>query len=262
MRKKYKKIVIYSTTFILLLSLFAGCGKKASVTQLSNGSNKLEKPIPRKLKALKMGQADDFALLAYSSIFSNASSKIDGKVGLFPGTKEQITLDPSEVVGGIADILGSDDETTPINLLSNAKVDMVSAYKEALSFSPDRDKIGFFEKNLSAQILPPGCYKSTNDLIINHDYLIEGSDTDVWIFQVPANLLVTKGVHLTLSGGAKARNIFWQVAGNATLESDSLIEGTIIAQQSVELKNHASLFGRAFAKNGFINLNQATIYKP
>jgi hypothetical protein len=261
-KSKSKCITVFVSSLVLMLFCISGCGKKSSGNSEISGTGKIENPLPRKLKALKIGQAEDFAILAYASISSYPNSSINGKVGLMPGTREQIVLDPTEVIGGAVDIMGSDDDTTPSNLLSNAKVDMVVAYKEAVALVPDSDKIGLYEGKLGGKILSPGCYKWNGDLVINNDFVIEGSDTDVWIFKIPANFKVASGVHLSLSGGAKAKNIFWQIAGSAVLESDSVFAGTIIAQQSVELKNHSTLTGRAFAKNGYINLNQATILKP
>ena len=254
------KLIIHLLGMFLILT---SCGKKASVNALTNTeSSKIETSHSRKLKAIKIGQAEDFAILAYASIYSTPSSSIDGKVGLMPGIKKQITLDPSEVIGGASDIIGSDDETNPINLLSNAKVDMVTAYKEAVALTPDEDKVGLYEGKLSAKTLLPGCYMWNSDLTITSDFTIEGTDSDIWVFKIPANFKVSNGVHLKLSGGANAKNIFWQVAGSAVLESGSVLAGTIIAQQSIEMKNHSLLTGRVFAKNGFITLNQAIIKRP
>jgi len=249
--------------FLGMMLALTGCGKKSSESSaVKTSPSEIKVKNGHILKMLKLGQASDFAILAYASITSIPSSSIDGKVGLFPGTRKQISLDGTEVIGGAADILGSDDETLPINLLSNAKVDMVSAYKEAIGLTPDNDKIGLFEGKLAGKILSPGCYKWNEDLIITNDFTIEGTENDVWIFKIPANLKVEKGVHLILAGGANAKNIFWQVAGSTILESSTVFAGTIISQQFVEMKNHAFLTGRAFAKNGYILLDHATVKRP
>jgi hypothetical protein len=250
------------TSLLIVVIIIMGCGKNASNNSLSNGYGKIGNQLPIKLKTIKLGQAEDFAILAYASISSNPSSSIKGRVGLLPGTKDLITLDPSEVVGGPNDIIGSDDDTIPINLLSNAKVDMVTAYKDAFEFLPDSDKLGLDGDKINGKVLSHGCYKMNGDLTINTDFTLDGTDTDTWIFKIPANFRVANGVHLILAGGAKAKNIFWQVAGSAILESGSAISGTIIAQQFVELRNHSKLDGRAFAKNGYVKLDQAIINKP
>jgi hypothetical protein len=245
-----------------MILFITSCGKTESKSSTIIGSNKIENSQQQKLKSIKIGQAEDFAILAYASITSIPNSSINGKVGLLPGTKDQIILNPIEVVGGATDIIGSEDETIPLNLLSNAKVDLVTAYNVVEKLSPDKDKNGLEGIKMSGKVLSPGCYQWNGDLTINSDLLFEGTDTDVWILKIPAHLKVSSGVHLSLRGGAKASNVFWQVSGGAILESGSEIVGTIIAQQYVEMRNHAKLTGRAFAKNGYVNLNQAIISKP
>ena len=262
MKDKVKCISVSNYLIFIAFILLTGCGKKANDNAVEIGSNRIEKPVPHKLKALKLGQAETFALLAYDHITSNPNSSINGKVGLYPATREWITIEPTEVLGGITNILGSDDDSDPVNLLSNAKVDMVLAYKEATLITPDSDKLGLSLGNSGRKILAPGCYNWYGDLLIRDDITIEGSDSDIWLFKIPANFKLSSGVHISLSGGAKAKNIFWQIAGNAVLENESAMVGTIFAQQSIELKARSTLTGRAFAKNGYITLNQATVIKP
>lgn len=256
-----------TNAMIALSLIISGCGEKAANEPAANQSNKTEtplpnKPLPRTLKAPNLGEAGNFAILAYASISSNSNSSINGKVGLFPGTKDQIELDPEEVAGGASDIIGSDDNTIPINLLSNAKVDMVTAYKEAIARTPDSDKIELNIEKLNGKNLSPGCYKWNSDLTISNDFALEGNGKDVWIFKIPANLRVSRGIQLKLRGGALAKNVFWQVAGSAILESNSAISGTIIAQQFIEMKSNSKLTGRAFAKNGYVDLDQGKIIMP
>jgi len=45
-----------------------------------------------------------------------------------------------------------------------------------------------------------------------------GAASDVWIFQIAQNLELADGAMVTLSGGAQASNIFWQVAARSPLE--------------------------------------------
>jgi hypothetical protein len=253
---------ILITSLLIIIFITTGCGTKSSENSKNAGSHKIEDSQQLKLKSIKIGQAEDFVILAYASISSIPNSSVNGKVGLLPGNKDQIILDASEVIGGAADIIGSEDETIPFNLLRNAKVDLVTAYNVADNLSPDKDKMGLDVTTIKGKILSPGCYKWNNDLIINNDLILEGLDTDIWIFKIPAHFKVSSGVHISLSGGAKASNVYWQVSGGAILESESLMIGTIIAQQFIEMKNHSKLIGRAFVKNGYVNLDQATIIKP
>ncbi len=259
-----KKVVMGTVMAITLATFASGCGKSsgsASPATIS-GSNTQGPKAPEKLKALNLGTAEGFAILAYSNITSNPNSAINGKVGLKPGTHDMITLDPSEVKGGIQDILGSDDETDPINFLSNAKVDMVTAYTKAAGLTPDADKVNMIEAQADGKILKAGVYKWSAGLTVTKDFTLEGNTNDIWVFKIPGHMKVGSGVHMILGKGVQAKNIFWQVAGSATLEANSDFSGTIIAQQFIEIKNHATLTGRAFAKNGYVNLDQATINLP
>lgn len=257
-----KNKIVKGLLYSLVLTLFlTGCGKKIITSEVSSSENQDQKP-PEKLKPIDLGMASDFAILAYANITSNPNSSINGKVGLKPGTRAMIALEPAEVIGGASDIMGSDDETIPMNLLSNAKVDMVSAYGKEVASVPDADKIGIFNGNIDGKHLKSGVYKWNSGLSIANDFTLEGNEDDVWIFKIPGHMKIGSGVHMILNSGAKAKNIFWQVSGSAVIDTDSEISGTIIAQQFIELKKHSILNGRAFVKNGYINLDKATINKP
>ena len=91
---------------------------------------------------------------------------------------------------------------------------------------------------------------------------LEGNDTDVFIFQINGDLNIAQKVQINLSGGVRARNIFWQVSGKVTLESTSFVPGTIMSQLTFEMKNLAQLNGRALVKNGKLLLSQNVIIKP
>lgn len=257
---KNKILMILS---VASLAVFTGCGDKTSSGGVSGINAENIPKTPEKSRVVRLGEAENFAILAYANISSNPKSTINGKVGLMPGTRDMITIDPSEVVGGATDIIGSDDETDPINLLSNAKVDMVTAYSKAVSLTPDADKINLVEQGLSGKTLKGGgIYRFEKGLTLTSDLTLDGTEEDVWVFQVPGNLTISSGVHIALANGAKARNVLWQVAGSVVLESTSSVVGTIIAQPSIELRSHSTLTGRAFCKNGYVNLNQATINRP
>lgn len=97
--------------------------------------------------------------------------------------------------------------------------------------------------------LAPGLYKWSSVLSIpTIGVTLSGSSTDVWIFQIARNLNVGNGAIVTLSGGAQARNVFWQVAGQATLGTTSDFKGVILCQTAIVLNTGAMLTGRALAQ--------------
>jgi len=66
---------------------------------------------------------------------------------------------------------------------------------------------------------------------------------------------VGSGIKVILTGGAQARNIFWQVTTEAVLETFSAFKGTIIADQSVVMKTSSSMEGRALAFTAEVTYN-------
>ena len=90
---------------------------------------------------------------------------------------------------------------------------------------------------------------------------ISGGPNDVWIFQIAGDLTMSNSVNITLSGGAQAKNIFWQVAGTVSVGTTSHFEGIILSQTGVTFQTGASLFGRALAQTAVV-LDANAITKP
>ncbi|MDP3062795.1 MAG: ice-binding family protein, partial [Chloroflexota bacterium] len=88
-----------------------------------------------------------------------------------------------------------------------------------------------------------------------------GGANDVWIFQIAGDLTVGNGAIVTLSGGAQAKNIFWQVAGQTTLGTTSAFKGIILGQTAIVLNTGASLNGRALAQAA-VTLDANAVTKP
>lgn len=59
-------------------------------------------------------------------------------------------------------------------------------------------------------------------------------------------------VIITLSSGAQAKNIFWQVAGEASTGTSSHFEGIILSMTGITLNTGASLNGRTLAQTAVI----------
>lgn len=53
---------------------------------------------------------------------------------------------------------------------------------------------------------------------------------------------------MTLEGGAREKNIFWQVAGQETLGTTSTFEGVILSMIGITFQTGASINGRALGQ--------------
>jgi len=114
--------------------------------------------------------------------------------------------------------------------------------------------------NIGGKTLVPGLYKWTNTVTLPSDVTISGSATDVWIFQIAQDLTVSNGVNVTLTGGALAKNIFWQLAGTATFGTTSHFEGIILSMTGITFQTGASFKGRALAQTAVVlDANNVTI---
>ena len=72
---------------------------------------------------------------------------------------------------------------------------------------------------------------------------------------------MSSAVNITLSGGALAKNIFWQVAGTVLIGTTSHFEGIILSKTAIAFQTGASLNGRALAQTAVI-LDGNTIVQP
>jgi hypothetical protein len=72
---------------------------------------------------------------------------------------------------------------------------------------------------------------------------------------------MSSGVNVTLIGGAKAKNIFWQTTGAVTLGTNSHFEGIILGNSGINLQTGASMTGRTLAKTA-VTLQQNSVTRP
>src|SRR5690606_8025163 len=107
--------------------------------------------------------------------------------------------------------------------------------------------------------------KSTSSLEISSKDLTfdaQGNADAIFIIQVASSFTTTSDRKVILSGGALAKNIYWQIGSSATIGTNSVIKGNIVAMQSITLNTGASLEGRVFARIGGVTLQDNTIVRP
>jgi hypothetical protein len=240
----------------VLLSL-AACGSSTSNTGGAGGSG----PVA-------LGGAGNFVILAKSGVDTVPTSVVTGNVGLSPAaatfmTGFGMTMDMTNQFSRSPQVTGkmyASDYTspTPANL-TTAVLDMQAAFTDAAGRAPGTTELG--AGDIGGRTLVAGVYKWGTGLNIPTDVTLSGSATDVWIFQVAQNLTVASAKTVHLTGGALAKNIFWQVAGLVELGTTSHFEGIILCKTSITMLNGASINGRLLAQTA-VNIKTSTVVDP
>jgi len=124
---------------------------------------------------------------------------------------------------------------------------MELAYTDAAGRSdPDFTELGAGE--IGGLTLDPGLYKWGTGVLVSSDVTLEGSATDVWIFQIAEGLKLQDGKSIILTGGALPENVFWQVAEDVTLQAGTTFSGIILGMTGTSMNSGAVLNGRALVQ--------------
>jgi hypothetical protein len=201
---------------------------------------------------VNLGSAGDFAILAGSGITNTGLTIINGDAGTSPtGTVNGF---PPGIVNG------SIQAANPI--AAQAKLDLTSAYNDAQGRSTGAISL---PGNLSGLTLVPGLYSNSSSVMLSAGNVTldaQGDANAIFIFQMGSTLTTSPGTGVILSGGAQAKNIFWSVGSSATLGTNSVFYGNILADQSISLNTGAILNGRALTRIGAITLQSNKVNMP
>ena len=210
------------------------------------------------LGAVDLGGASNYVILAKTAINNSSTSAIEGDLGLSPAATSYITglsltdstgyATSAQVTGNVyaADMA----DPTPITLTS-AVNDMITAYDDAAG-RPTPDFVELGTGNIGGMTLTSGLYKWTSTVTIPTDVTLTGSADDIWIFQIAGDLTQSSAINVVLSGGAQAKNVFWQISGEATFGANSHFEGNILSMTGITFQTGASINGRALAQTAVI----------
>ena len=219
---------------------------------------------------VNLGTAGNFAILAKTGISTTGVTSITGDIGVSPIAATGITgfgliMDASGTFSTSSLVTGkvyAADYADPTpTMLTTAVSDMESAYTDAAGrTTPDYTEL--YAGDVTGQTLTHGLYKWSSGVLVSAGGVtISGTASDVWIFQIAQNLELANGAIVTLSGGAKASNIFWQVAGQTTIGTTAAMKGIILCQTGIVMSSGATLNGRALAQTA-VTLDGNTVATP
>ena len=248
-----------NSSICLAAMALAACG--TDVTQNKSSlelTGRAAGPSPVNLRT-----AGTFAILSKTGITDVYASAVTGDVGASPITGAAVLLSCVEVTGRIYTV----DAAGPLpcsiadaTSLTAAVGDMELAYHDAAGRpSPDFVELGAGE--IGGLTLAPGLYKWGSGVLITTDVTLSGGPNDVWIFQIAGTLDQANAARVTLAGGARAKNIFWQVAGAVSIGTTAHFEGIVLGKTMIAAKTSASVNGRLYAQTA-VTLQMNAVTQP
>ena len=199
-----------------------------------------------------LDSADNFAVLAGSTVTNTGNTTVNGDIGVWAGSAYTgdgtVTQVGAKYLGDAVAQTAQGDVTTAFNSLALMPVNTVLT-----------------DQNLGGQILAPGVYKFASDALLTGTLTLDaqGFNNVYWVFQIGTALTTesasaVKFINLGTNGGSD-NGVFWQVGSSATLNTGTKFIGNILADQSISLKTGAILDGRALARIGAVTMEGNTI---
>ncbi|GCF07590.1 ice-binding family protein [Dictyobacter arantiisoli] len=195
-----------------------------------------------------LGVAEDFAVLGNSAVANTGSTAIIGNLGATSATA--ITGFPPGFISGINH---AGDAAT-----QKAQHDASTAYKSTAEKPCNENLTG---QDLAAKLLTPGIYCFASSAFLRGSLLLDGQGNpdSVFIIQVGSGLITTDNANVLLIRGAQPCHVFWQVAGTATLGTNTSFEGNILAWNSIRTMAGARSDGGLYALHGMVTLDNNRI---
>ena len=233
----------------------------AIISMLAAGTTSAAAASPE--APVNLGSASNFTVLSKSGITNVFKTSINGNVGTSPITGAAIGLTCAEVTGIIYTVDAAGPlpcRVTDATRLTAAVGDMETAYNDAAGRTlPDALNLGAGE--IGGLTLAPGLYKWTSNVSISNDVTLAGGPNDVWILQIAGTLTEASAKNVTLTGGAQAKNVYWQSAGAVAIGTQAHFEGTILSKTMIAMKTRASINGRLLAQTA-VTLQMNTLTPP
>jgi hypothetical protein len=201
-----------------------------------------------------LGTADDFGVLASSTVTNTGPTVVTGDLGVSPGTA--CTGFQAPCTGGGPGTVNGTIYTGPGGVAGGAQSDLTTAYNDAAGRPCTSDKTG---QDLGGQNLTAGVYCFSSSAGLTGALTLTGDADDVFIFQIGSTLTTASSSTVNLTGGAQSCNVFWQVGSSATLGTTTTFRGNILANASIDVNNGVTVDGRLLADTGAVTLINDTV---
>jgi hypothetical protein len=283
MRKRFNNKMWLAGLFVV--ASMAGCGggggsststptPAAATNASASGSSAATKgAVSTETAAVNLKSAGNYAILAKTAANTTPISAVTGNVGVSPAARGYSTgwsliSEPTDTYFTSAQVspgkLYAADNVggTTTADLTKAVGDMETAYNAAVAkpagVGPNLNLGG---GTVSGQTLAPGVYTWASAVTIPTDLTLNGSATDVWVFQVTGTLDMAAAKKVILTGGALPQNVFWQASGAVTIGANTQFKGIILGKTSITLGTNSSIDGRLLAQSA-VTLDATRVTVP
>ena len=195
---------------------------------------------------LSLGSAQNFSVLASSTVTSTGFTLVNGNLGVSPG---------SAVTGfGPGTVLAPSAIYTANAVAQRAQHDVNTTYNVLAGLVPTQQLTG---RNLGGLTLLPGVYHFNTSAALTGALVLDaqGDPNALFVFQMGSTLTTAIGSSVTVINCGNNSNVFWQVGSSATLGKKTAFVGNILAYSSVTITTGVSLSGRALAENGAVTMD-------
>ena len=264
-------------TALLVTSMILGAPTEEGILQEKQGNLRRQldaDPSPNSSPSrVELLTAGKFAILSKTGVSTVGTTSVTGVMGTSPIAATALTgfgliadssntFSTSSLVSG--SIYAADYAPPTPNMLTVAVLDMQAAYVDAAGRKdPDHTELGS-AGSIEGLTLEPGLYKWSTDVGFTSSLTFEGTNStdtdDIWILQIDGDVKVGSGAEVTLAKGAKAENIFWQIAGSTEIGTYSRVEGIFMCNTKIMFKTGSSMNGAALAQTA-VTMEATTIVK-
>jgi LPXTG-motif cell wall-anchored protein len=229
MKNSKATIAIVGIAFVLAIGAMAGRAANAAPT------------------TVPLGTALGYSILAHTTVTNTGPTTVDRSLGIDAPPTSVTGFPPGIVAGAIH----AGDAVAGIAKTALTNADLDAAGRASTATYGD----------LTGLTLVGGVYALSSlasDLGGNLTLNGQNDPSSVWIFKSPSSLITGSTSSVTLTNGASACNVFWQVSSSATLGTGSRFVGTILALTSITVTTGVTIDGRTLARNGAVTLDTDT----
>jgi type VI secretion system secreted protein VgrG len=193
-----------------------------------------------------LGTADSFAVLGASTVTNTGPTVLSGNLGVYPGTA--ITGFPPGIVINGSTYAGTATAMT-------AQADALNGYTYLAGLAPTQVLTG---QDLGGLVLAPGVYFFASSAQLTGPLTLDfgGVNDANIVFQIGSTLTTASGSTVSVINQGLNDNVYYQIGSSATLGTNSLFAGDILANTSITLTTGVDIScGAAIALNGAVTLD-------